>query len=272
MKKMIAIIPAVLSLVVGATWLPSAHAAIITISPYFPGSGTVGSATPGGYVKNFYQFALFIGGILAFAVIVYGGIKRAISAGNPSATSEANEWIKSALLGLLLLASAYLILFTINPNLVDLSLTLPSIPAGQTNGTGGDKGGGVGLSQSTALPELGPNFSLKPGASIDGIQQDTVDDLINLQGQCATASGGSCPVVITSGTDSHDTGTCHANGEKADLRSGGSLDSFITSLPKGPIRKDGAQLYYFGGGTIADERHLSGVSPHWDLSAISGCQ
>ena len=42
--------------------------------------------------------------------------------GNPGNQSEGKEWVKSALLGLLLLAAAYLILYTVNPNLVNLEL------------------------------------------------------------------------------------------------------------------------------------------------------
>ena len=106
-------------------------AATITISPYLPGSlSSVGSAGPGAFVKNFYQYALFISGILAFGAIVYGGIRYAMARGNPSGETEAKAWIWSALLGLLLLAGAYLILYTVNPNLVNLKLpTLPNAPA-----------------------------------------------------------------------------------------------------------------------------------------------
>jgi hypothetical protein len=91
--------------------------------------GTVTSSTPPGqFVKSFYDFALMIGGVLAFGAIVYGGVLYAASMGNPSRQSEGKEWIKSALLGLLLLAGAYLVLYTINPDLVNLSLpTLTAI-------------------------------------------------------------------------------------------------------------------------------------------------
>ena len=83
---------------------------------------------PGQYVASFYTFALMLGGVLAFGAVVYGGVLYAISMGNPSQQSEGKEWIKSALIGLLLLAGAYLILFTINPDLVNLNMpTLDSV-------------------------------------------------------------------------------------------------------------------------------------------------
>ncbi len=101
----------------------------VTISAVIPGSnssaGTTGTAGPGDYIANFYQFALLIGGVLALAVVVYGGILYMSSVGNPSGQSEAKAWLLAALWGILLLAGAYLILKIINPQLVNL--TLPSL-------------------------------------------------------------------------------------------------------------------------------------------------
>jgi hypothetical protein len=115
----------------------------VTISAGIPGTNpTAAGTSPGAFVANFYQFALLIGGILAFGAIVYGGVLHAVSAGNPSRQSEGKQWIWSALWGLLLLAGAYLILNTVNPNLLNLNLpTLSpiSIPA-SSNSTGGITG------------------------------------------------------------------------------------------------------------------------------------
>ncbi|MDE2019660.1 MAG: hypothetical protein KGJ13_04945, partial [Patescibacteria group bacterium] len=87
----------------------------VTISPGIPGTNlTAASGTaPGAFVANFYQFALLISGVLAFVVIVYGGVRSALSAGNPSAVSEGRKYIWSSLLGILLLAGAYIILNTV---------------------------------------------------------------------------------------------------------------------------------------------------------------
>ena len=109
--------------------VPIAHA--VTISATLPGQTTPSntSGAPGAMINGFYQFAIFIGGLLAFAVIVYAGVKYMASAGNPSGQSDAKEWIWSALLGLLLLAGAYMVLDVINPNLTTLSL--PSLAPAQ---------------------------------------------------------------------------------------------------------------------------------------------
>lgn len=74
----------------------------------------------GSYVGNIYRFALMIGGIIVFARIVYGGLKYIFSAGNVTAKSDARDVITQAIWGLTLLLGAFLILNTVNPNLIKL--------------------------------------------------------------------------------------------------------------------------------------------------------
>jgi hypothetical protein len=272
-------------------WLliPTALAqATIQISSAIPGVNQNGANTPpGAFIANFYQFALLISGILAFGAIVFGGVKSAISAGNPSALSEARQWIWSALLGLLLLGGAYIILNTINPNLINLNLPTLSPLSVQTGGganTGNPgavntPGQGMNTAQVLANFNAAGDITVKPGASVEGLQLQTVQDIDSLEAACKQAQG-SCPLVITSGTDSHDPGTGHTLGYKADIRSGTNggdpnVDTFITSLPKAGYENiNGVQvtLYAFCTGTIADERNVPGVTPHWDLSSGGGFQ
>jgi len=99
----------------------------LTINPNIPGTSAANTGVPG-IVTNFYSFALMMAGILAFGAIVWGGIKYATGRGNPTAESEGKSWITNALWGLLLLAGAYVILYTINPQLVSLNVAgLPSV-------------------------------------------------------------------------------------------------------------------------------------------------
>lgn len=86
------------------------------------GTQAVSSISPQAMVAGIYQFALLIGGLLAFGAIIYSAIKYALSAGNPTGQGDARSGITDALLGLLLLMAAYLILNTINPNLTKLYL------------------------------------------------------------------------------------------------------------------------------------------------------
>ncbi len=77
---------------------------------------------PVDYIIGVYRFGLEVGGLLAMAIIVYAGLKRATSAGNAGAISDANDMITNAIWGLVLLFGAFVILNTINPNLTKLSL------------------------------------------------------------------------------------------------------------------------------------------------------
>ncbi len=72
------------------------------------------------YILRLYQFGLMISGLVALGVIMYGAVLYTLSAGNVASKEEGKEWMKSAIYGVVLLFGAYLILYTINPNLVKI--------------------------------------------------------------------------------------------------------------------------------------------------------
>ena len=69
------------------------------------------------YVKYIFNFAIIIAGVVAFGVIVWGGVRWLTSAGDPAKLKDAKEQVFAAFLGLIILFSSYLILTTINPQL-----------------------------------------------------------------------------------------------------------------------------------------------------------
>lgn len=73
------------------------------------------------FIQNFYLFALGAAGVLTVGMIIVGGIYYSVS-GAVDQKSKGKEIIMGALWGLLLLLSAYVILRTVNPKLVELSL------------------------------------------------------------------------------------------------------------------------------------------------------
>lgn len=75
---------------------------------------------PAQYVRYIFVFSLGLGGVLAFASIVIGGIKLILAGGNVTTVEDARKQITQAILGLMLLLFSYLILKTINPQLVSL--------------------------------------------------------------------------------------------------------------------------------------------------------
>jgi len=72
------------------------------------------------FIAYAYGWGIGIGGILTFVMIVWGGIEYMLSVGDPGKQGAARGRIQSAVLGLVLLLSAYLILNTINPQLTQL--------------------------------------------------------------------------------------------------------------------------------------------------------
>lgn len=99
------------------------------VNPKIPGEQPE-EAGPAGIIGNLYQFALMIGGLLAFGAIVWGAIERATAGGNTSKIGDANNRITQALVGLLLLAGGALILTTIRPgfSLEGGEFRIPGIP------------------------------------------------------------------------------------------------------------------------------------------------
>jgi hypothetical protein len=173
--------------------LLAAGPATITINQNIPEFQGVSGSSPCGWLVNFYSFALYFSGILAFGAIVYGGLLSVTSAGNPTRQTEGRAWIRSALLGLLLLAGAYLILHTINPTLT--SCSLPQLPgvqpvagfgdAGSSLG-GGAVGSGAGSTSAGALcqaPASGP-------CSLAALQGSCFANLQTAGGVCNSESNG----------------------------------------------------------------------------------
>ncbi len=165
-----------LAAIVANFFLLSAARAV-TISMNIPGTSPNASTTPGAFVANFYQFALMIGGVLAFGVVVYGGVRYMASAGNPSGQSDAKEWIEAALLGLLLLVGAYFILNVVNPQLTNLGL--PALAPATTSNTPTNNGSSQGNCGADICTGTNSGATAPTGTQFQG------------QGQCS-ACGGSC--------------------------------------------------------------------------------
>ena len=85
--------------------------------PNVTGKETV---TLGGYLSNIYALGIGLAGVLAVLMIVIGGIQYVGSGMSPSGKNDARDRITNAILGLLLALHSWIILNTIDPNLVSL--------------------------------------------------------------------------------------------------------------------------------------------------------
>ena len=79
------------------------------------------------FVCYFFGLATNLALLIAVLVIAFGGIYYLISYGKGKFTSEAKDWIKAGILGLLIVICASLIIYTINPNLTTCKLGILSM-------------------------------------------------------------------------------------------------------------------------------------------------
>ena len=77
----------------------------------------------GQIIKGIYRYGIGIVGIVAVIGLMAGGVMWTISAGNKEKVSEAKSWITSSLTGLILALSSYMILITVNPDLVQFKFS-----------------------------------------------------------------------------------------------------------------------------------------------------
>ncbi|MDD5606611.1 MAG: hypothetical protein PHN37_01990 [Candidatus Pacebacteria bacterium] len=72
------------------------------------------------YIKYVYQISFWVGAFLAVIMIIIGGIEWSGAAANPQLKAAAKNKITRSIIGLLALFSIYIILNTVNPDLVRL--------------------------------------------------------------------------------------------------------------------------------------------------------
>lgn len=81
----------------------------------------------GDIVLSIFNIAIIGGIALTIFMIVFQGINVLNSRGDPSAFSRAKEKIKNILIGLAVLLLSYVLLYTINPNILNLELNIGEI-------------------------------------------------------------------------------------------------------------------------------------------------
>ena len=79
-----------------------------------------------GYLQNAYKLTIGIAGVLAVLMIVIGGIEYIFSA-VPSAKSDAKNRINGAVFGLIIALTSYILLRTLNPELLNVGINLPPV-------------------------------------------------------------------------------------------------------------------------------------------------
>lgn len=101
------------------------HLALEVNYPSIPGIGKLndlasGTIKLGQLVDFLFRAAIWLSGFIAFGTLLYVGFMFATSAGDPGKRKEAQQRLWAVFIGIALLLSMYIILFTINPTLVRL--------------------------------------------------------------------------------------------------------------------------------------------------------
>ena len=117
-------------LILSAVATPTPFIRATTTQIQWPSSPMGTSLTPNTefhqFISYIYEWGISLGGIAVFIMLVWAGIEYLTSAGDPGKMGIAIKRIKSSILGLVLLLTSWLILNTINPQLVRLA-PLPNL-------------------------------------------------------------------------------------------------------------------------------------------------
>ena len=112
----------------------------------------VGAGAPGGEervyaaLKNIYLIGLGLVGVSALFVIVWGGLEYMTAGESSQRVEKGKKRIWNGVYGIILAATSYAILYTINPDLISLHIGTPSTQ--QFSPGGGSFRGGKGASES----------------------------------------------------------------------------------------------------------------------------
>lgn len=121
-KKLPQILIFVFIFILIAGWVSAAQA--ITYQPKIeiPGgpSGNIDENSIGQYISAVYKYAIGAVGILATVALMLGGIFWITAGGSAERVGSARAWIGGALTGLVLVLGSYMILKTVNPDLIML--------------------------------------------------------------------------------------------------------------------------------------------------------
>lgn len=92
----------------------------VEIPGLFFGKITIDGQLLGKYIKAVFVYFIWIAGILAVVMLMWGGIRWVAAAGNPSQITVARDIIQNAIIGLIIALTSVLILNTISPQFINL--------------------------------------------------------------------------------------------------------------------------------------------------------
>ena len=210
MKKVLQKIPHALIIVIMVfSVFATIHAAEgeYTLLRTLPGVGdtTGGIVTIQSYLPAAFNLVIGIAAALAFVMLTLGGITYATSDAI-TGKSQGKEWIENAIWGLMLVIGAYVILYTINPQILNFTLTLPRPQIASSTATAvvtTMTPQEIADDQAVRARLIGINVNagactqgqIGGCTNLNGLHERAVQGLIGLKSACG------CAITITGGTE-----------------------------------------------------------------------
>lgn len=248
------------------------------------------------YIPAIFNLAIGLSAVFAVFMIVVGGLQY-MSTDAIQKKSDGKERIKNSVYGLIMVICAYLVLYTINPNLLKLDLNIETISIKSDNSawssTASDNSvstAGVAMTpeQIKASDEIRQYLSSNNVytyrsactegqttgcVNLNGLSNILQGDLIAFNNAC-DASGSDCAVSITGGTEAgHSTNSLHNYGQAVDLsKSSSSLNSYIQKnyLNKTEVNYKGTNYTRYTLNVGGDTMYFLDEGNHWHVSIIYG--
>lgn len=217
--------------------------------PQLLSPGSTSSTNAAVFLVGLFKLLIGLAGVMAVIMIIYGGVIK-MSSDAVSEQSKANEIISNAIWGLIFAIAAWLILYTINPRLVEIKFdikpvettnaTVPGAPGLRPGETAPTPGPGAAMTQEEiaasnqikkTLENSGVGVNAGPCTqgqgygctNLNGLPNHVVQGLITLKKDCG------CIVTVSGGTEPGPHKTHGVDKPIVDLRNEGSLRSWLTS-------------------------------------------
>lgn len=204
------------------------------------------------YIGVVYQYGVALAAVLATIMMMIGGFLWLTSGGSPNQIGKAKEFIVSAFTGLLLALFSFMILYTVNPEIVKLTpisvqtaakFEVPAIVEADF-GSGVQSEGAAGSVQGGQINTT----SLAPTA------------------QQGIATYGALGARETSGWRADGDGSRHQSGHAVDFAKNSELDNYIINNSQSTEQLSWGTAYHMPDGSVWVDENISvtgGTGPHW---------
>jgi hypothetical protein len=250
--------------------------------PVGEGGAQAEKTTAETFIPGLFRLGIMLATGLAVLYIIWGGVQY-MSTDAWGGKNDAKDTIWNAVMGLLLALSAWLIIATINPNLMNFNLSIErfEIKEDVNLPTGSEAADGYALTPDEVVADnaiekrLGDNTPpVKVNAdpcvtgrttgctNLVGLSENAINGVMTLASSCYVTTGRDCNVRISGGTEGgHVT---HGQGlPVVDLNKNSTLNNYITrngqSFVGGGCGLRNAPKYNLGGAIYVDEGH------HWHV-------